>query len=155
MDEHGAVLDVLLQEHRDTEAAKTFFTTLLSTYEVPTTIHTDKLGSYGAAIRELPELHGAAHCEVISTARCNNVIEQSHRTTRDQERSQKGFKNVKQAQQFLDLHASGQASSWALLCPRRTCNLHQYTRTTVTAETRRSNQRAAFQTWNEVALLAA
>ena len=47
MDEHGAVLDVLLQEHRDTEAAKTFFTTLLSTYEVPTTIHTDKLGSYG------------------------------------------------------------------------------------------------------------
>ena len=168
VDEHGAVLDVLLQEHRDTEAAKTFFTTLLSTYEVPTTIHTDKLGSYGAAIRELPELHGAAHCEVISTARCNNVIEQrpspiqvlswprqSHRTTRDQERSQKGFKNVKQAQQFLDLHASGQASSRALLCPRRTCNLHQYTRTTVTAETRRSNQRAAFQTWNEVALLAA
>ena len=70
------MLDVLLQEHRDTEAAKTFFTTLLSTYEVPTTIHTDKLGSYGAAIWALPELHGAAHCEVISTARCNNVIEQ-------------------------------------------------------------------------------
>lgn len=149
------MLDVLLQEHRDTEAAKTFFTTLLSRYEAPTTIHTDKLGSYGAAIRELPELHGALHREVISAARCNNLIEQSHRPTRNQERSQKGFKNMEKAQRFLDLHASGQASSWALFCPRRTSNLHQHTRTTVTATTRRSNQRTAFQIWNEVALLAA
>jgi len=142
VDEHGAVLDVLLQEHRDTEAAKTFFATLLITNEVPIAIHTDKLGSYGAAIRELPELHGAEHREVISTARCNNLVEQSHRPTRSQERSQKGFKSISRAQNFLDLHA-------------RTSNLHQHTRTTVTAETRRSNQRAAFQTWNEVALLAA
>ena len=142
IDEYGAVLDVLLQEHRDTEAAKTFFATLLHVYEAPTAIHTDKLGSYGAAIRDLPELHGAEHREVISTARCNNLIEQSHRPTRSQERSQKGFKGMRKAQKFLDLHA-------------RTSNLHQHTRTTVTAETRRSNQRAAFQTWNEVTLLAA
>lgn len=142
VDEHGAVLDVLLQEHRDTEAAKTFFTMLLSNYEAPTTIHTDKLGSYRAAIREIPELHGALHREVISTARCNNLIEQSHRPTRNQERSQKGFKGIENTQKFLDLHA-------------RTSNLHQFTRTTVTAKTRRSNQKAAFQTWNEVALLAA
>ena len=142
VDEHGAVLDVLLQEHRDTDAAKTFFTKLLSGYEAPTTIHTDKLGSYGAAIRELPELHGAEHREVISTARCNNLIEQSHRPTRNQERSQKGFKDIEKAQKFLDLHA-------------RTSNLHHHTRTTVIAETRRTNQRAAFQTWSEVALLAA
>mgnify|MGYP002717871949 FL=1 len=142
VDENGAVLDVLLQEHRDTEAAKTFFTTLLNTFEAPTTIHTDKLGSYGAAIRDLPELHGAEHREVISSARCNNLIEQSHRPTRNQERSQKGFKNMEKAQQFLDLHA-------------RTSNLHQHTRTTVAAETRRMNQRTAFQTWSEVSLLAA
>ena len=142
VDEHGAVLDVLLQEHRDTDAAKTFFTKLLNGYEAPTTIHTDKLGSYGAAVRELPELHGAKHREVISTARCNNLIEQSHRPTRNQERSQKGFKNIEKAQKFLDLHA-------------RISNLYQYTRTTVAAEIRRGNQRTAFQTWNEVALLAA
>ena len=142
VDEYGAVLDVLLQEHRDTDAAKTFFTTLLGRYEAPTTIHTDKLGSYGAAIRELPELRDAEHREVISTARCNNLIEQSHRPTRNQERSQKGFKDIEKAQQFLDLHA-------------RTSNFHQYTRTTVMAETRRNNQRTAFQTWSEVALLAA
>lgn len=127
VDEHGAVLHALLQKHRNTEAAKTFFTTLLSSYETPTTIHTDKLGSYGAAIRELPELHGATHRKVISTARCNNLVEQSHRPTRNQERSQKGFRDMEHAQKFLDLHA-------------RTSNLHQHTRTTVTAETRRMNQ---------------
>lgn len=142
VDEHGAVLDVLLQEHRDTEAAKNFFTRLLGEYEAPTTIHTDKLGSYGAAIRELPELHGAEHREVISSARCNNLIEQSHRPTRHQERSQKGFKSMAKAQKFLDLHA-------------RTSNLHQHTRTTVNADTRRNNQKLAFQTWNLVAPLAA
>ena len=140
VDEHGAVLDVLLQEHRDTEAAKTFFITLLGNYESPTMIHTDKLGSYGAAIRELPELHGAEHREVISTARYNNLIEQSHRPTRNQERSQKGFKGREKAQKFLDLHA-------------RISNLCQHTRTTVNAKTKRSNQRTAFQIWHETALL--
>lgn len=45
IDEYGAVLDVLLQEHRNTEAAKNFFTTLLSRQEAPTTIHTDTLGA--------------------------------------------------------------------------------------------------------------
>ncbi len=141
VDEHGAVLDVFLQEHRDTDAARTFFTALLSEYEAPTTIHTHKLGSYGAAIRELPELHGAAHREVISTARCNNLIEQSHRPTRNQERSQKGFKDIEKAQKFPDLHA-------------RTSNLHQHTRTTVTAEIRRGNQRTAFQTWSVISALS-
>ncbi len=33
VDEYGVVLDILLQEHRDTEAAKTFFNTLLDMYE--------------------------------------------------------------------------------------------------------------------------
>ena len=32
VDEYGDVLDVLLQEHRDTEAARSFFMRLLETY---------------------------------------------------------------------------------------------------------------------------
>ena len=35
VDEHGFVLDILLQRHRDTEAAKTFLTRLLGEYDVP------------------------------------------------------------------------------------------------------------------------
>ena len=50
VDEYGFVLDILLQRHRDTDAAKTFLTRLLSEYDVPDRICTDKLASCGAAI---------------------------------------------------------------------------------------------------------
>jgi putative transposase len=87
VDEYGFVLDVLLQRHRDTEAARTFLTRLLGEYDVPEVIHTDQLRSYGAAIREIPSLINVDHQQVVSTARCNNIIEQEHRSTRRQERS--------------------------------------------------------------------
>jgi putative transposase len=82
VDEYGFVLDILLQRHRDTEAAKTFLTRLLGEYDVPEVIHTDGLRSYGAAIREIPSLVNIDHQQVISTALCNNVIEQEHRSTK-------------------------------------------------------------------------
>jgi putative transposase len=41
VDEHGVVLDVLLQRCRDTEAARTFLARLLSEFHVPETICTD------------------------------------------------------------------------------------------------------------------
>ena len=122
MDEHGFVLEVFLQHHRDTETAKTFLTRLLGEYDVPEVIHTDQLRSYGAAIRELPSLVNVDHQQVISTARCNNLIEQSHRPTRRQERQQLGFKRRKRAQEFLSLHA-------------RIENLHHHSRTSVSAQT--------------------
>ena len=82
VDEHGFVLDILLQHHRDTEVAKTFLIRLLGEYDVPDTICTDQLQSYGAAIRGIPSLADVDRQQVISTARCNNMIEQSHRSTR-------------------------------------------------------------------------
>jgi hypothetical protein len=45
-------------------------------YDVPEVIHADQLRSYGAAIREIPSLADVDHQQVISTARCNNIIEQ-------------------------------------------------------------------------------
>jgi len=138
VDEHGVVLDILLQRHRDIEAAKTFLTRLLGEYDVPEVIHTDQLRSYGAAIREIPSLADVDRQQVISTARCNKLIEQSHRPTRRQERRQQGFKRRKRAQEFLSLHA-------------RIENLHHHSRTSVSAMTRRKNQRQAFQTWSMVA----
>ena len=136
VDEYGDVLDILLQEHRDTQAAKSFFVRLLGEYDVPEVIHTDKLWSYGAALREVPVLHAVEHVQVISTARCNNMVEQSHRPTRQQERSQLGFKRRKRTQEFLALHA-------------RVSNLHRHTRTTVPATLRRSHQSAALLRWRE------
>jgi len=138
VDEYGFVLDILLQRHRYTEAAKTFLTRLLGAYDVPEVIHTDQLRSYGAAIREIPSLKGVDHQQVVSTARCNNIIEQSHRPTRRQERSQQGLRWRKRAQEFLSLHAL-------------ITNLHLHSRTSVTAAMRRNNQTTAFQTWSTVA----
>ncbi|SMB86042.1 IS6 family transposase [Deinococcus hopiensis] len=137
VDEHGNVLDLLLQEHRDTEAAKSFFVRLLRQHDVPEVIHTDKLWSYGAALRELPVLQGVEHVQVVSTARCNNIVEQSHRPTRQQERAQLGFKRRRRTQEFLALHA-------------RVSNLHRQTRTTTPTALRRSNQTTALLLWQEV-----
>ena len=116
------MLDILLQRHRNTEAAKTFLTRLLGEYDVPAVIHTDGLWSYGGAIREIPSLADVDHQQVISTARCNNLIEQSHRPTRRQERQQLGFRRRKRTQEFLNMHA-------------RIENLHHHTRTSVPAST--------------------
>jgi putative transposase len=134
VDDSGAVLDILLQTHRNTQAAKTFFERLLINDDVSDVIHTEKLWSYGAAIRGLPMLHAAEHTQVISTARCNHLIEQSHRPTRAQERSQLGVKTPRRAQEFLALHA-------------RISNLHQHTRTTVPAFNRRRHHSKAHLAW--------
>ena len=64
VDQDGYVLDIVLQEHRDAEAAKRFFRRLLDGLKyVPKRVVTDKLRSYGAALRELPELAGVEHEE--------------------------------------------------------------------------------------------
>ncbi len=73
VDEYGFVLDILLQRHRDTEAAKTFLTRLLGEYDVPEVIRTDQLQSYGAAIREIPSLVDVDHQAVISKARRSSL----------------------------------------------------------------------------------
>ncbi|MBB5365408.1 DDE-type integrase/transposase/recombinase [Deinococcus humi] len=80
----------------------------------------------------------ADHQQVISTSRCNNIIEQSHRPTRHRERQQQGFKRRKRVQEFLSLHA-------------RIENLHHHAWNSVTAMTRKGNQKKAFQTWSAVA----
>lgn len=59
--EYGEVLDVLLQKHRDTTAAKRFFRRLIEDQELPERIVTDGLRSYGAALRALPELTASEH----------------------------------------------------------------------------------------------
>jgi putative transposase len=54
VDPEGQVLDLLVQRRRDKRAAKKFFHRLLTSLtDVPRVIVTDKLGSYGAAKREL------------------------------------------------------------------------------------------------------
>lgn len=91
VDEHGATLDVLLQEQRDTDAAERFFRVLLG-HAGPQRIDTDKLGSYAAALRRLPELADGDYQQVRSAMRCNNRAEQAHQPTRVRERPMGRFR---------------------------------------------------------------
>jgi putative transposase len=101
VDQHGIVLDILVQSRRDASAAKRFFRRLLKGLQyVPRVLITDKLGSYGAAKRELlPDV------EHRKSRYLNNRAENSHRPTRRRERQMQRFKSVRQAQRFLSAHA--------------------------------------------------
>src|SRR6202012_2893239 len=62
VDQHGVVLDMLVQERRDANAAKRFFRRLLQGLRyLPRVIVTDKLRSYGVAQRRL--LPGIEHLQ--------------------------------------------------------------------------------------------
>ena len=93
VDEHGTTLDVLLQEHRHTDTAERFFRRLLGfAGGAPERITTDKLGSYAAAIRRLPQLKGVDHQEAHAALRCNNRVEQARQPTRVRERRMGRFR---------------------------------------------------------------
>ena len=102
VDQDGEVVDVFLQERRNSSAAKRFFKRLLATNSgEPRQIVTDKLGSYRVAHRELiPDvMHDTSQY-------ANNRAELSHQPTRVRERGMRRFKSMDQAQRFLGVHAA-------------------------------------------------
>ncbi|WP_455711425.1 IS6 family transposase [Streptomyces hirsutus] len=97
VDQDGSVLDVLVQNRRDTAAARRFFRPLMkNTGAVPRVVVTDKLRSYGAAHREV--MSSVAHRQ---SKYLNNRAENSHQPTRRRERAMKGFRSTGGAQRFL------------------------------------------------------
>ena len=86
-----------MTRRRNKEAAKHFFLKLLRglKYE-PRVIITDKLRSYGAALREV-----LPHVEPRQHKGLNNRAENSHRPTRRREKVMQKFKSMDHAQQFL------------------------------------------------------
>nr|WP_237693952.1 IS6 family transposase [Streptomyces sp. SID2888] len=97
VDQDGMVLDILVQDRRDTAAARRFFRRLMKkTCSVPRVVVTDKLRSYGAAHREvMPSVEHRSHKGL------NNRAENSHQPTRQRERAMKGFRSTGGAQRFL------------------------------------------------------
>jgi transposase-like protein len=102
VDGEGEVLDVLVQRRRNKRAALKLLRKLLRNQGVrPAQIVTDKLKSYGAALRDLrlDHLHDTGH-------RRNNRAESSHVPIRRRERKMQRFKSQKSAQRFLSTHGS-------------------------------------------------
>src|ERR671916_1151937 len=86
VDQDGIVLDILVQSRRDKDAAKRLLRKLLKRQcRAPRVMITDKLGSYGAAKREI--MPGVEHRQHKGL---NNRAENSHQPTRERERRKRG-----------------------------------------------------------------
>lgn len=133
VDSNGDTLDILVQTRRNARAAKRFISRLIARWGMPRVIVTDKLRSYGAALRKLAlDVDHRAHKGL------NNRIEGSHRPTRKREKIQGRFKSARQAQRFLAVHDE-------------TANLFRPRRHHMTASTYRLTRAAAFHQWNDCA----
>jgi putative transposase len=101
VDQDGDVIDILVTERRDHQAAKIFFRKALKHQgQAPWQLVTDKLRTYRAARREVfpSVMHRTGRYE-------NKRAEVSHQHTRERERQMRHFKSPRQAQRFLSVHS--------------------------------------------------
>jgi putative transposase len=102
VDDEGEMLDILVQARRDKRSALKLMRKLLKKHGfAPENWITDKLPSYGAALRPL----GASRRHVTG-GRLNNRAENSHLPVRQRERRMLRFKSPRSAQRFLSTHAA-------------------------------------------------
>ena len=138
VDQHGRVLDVLVQSRRDQRAAKRLLRQLLKKQgRPPRVMITDKLASYGAATKEL--MPGVEHRRHKGL---NNRAENAHQPTRRRERQMKRFKSPGQAQRFLSAHD-------------QINNLFHLRRDHLTATEYQAARTRAFELWAEITGVAA
>jgi len=101
VDHGGEVLESFVTKARDKKAALKFLRKAMRKHGRPKAIVTDRLRSYGAALREL----GAA--EIQETGRwLNNRAENSHLPFRRRERAMLRFRRMRSLQKFASVHAS-------------------------------------------------
>jgi putative transposase len=137
VDSEGEVLDFLVQRRRNTRAAERLMRKLLKRQGfAPSTIVTDKLGSYGAAKKKLG-LH-AVHEQGL---RQNNRCENSHLPVRRREHKQQRFKSPGSAQRFLNIHAA-------------VYNLFNIDRHLTSRRTMKEFRGQAFRQWRELTAAA-
>jgi len=137
VDQDGFVLDVLVQSRRDRKAAQRLLRKLLKKSAMaPRVMITDKLGSYGAARRDM-----GLDIEHRQHKGLNNRAENSHQPTRRRERQMKRFKSARQAQRFLSIHDP-------------ISNLFHLRRHRLTAADYRRARTAAFETWVDITSVA-
>ncbi len=102
VDQDGYVLDEIVQTRRNTKAAKRLLKRLLKKQGLaPKRMITDKLGSYGAANRQI--MPGVEH---RSHKGLNNRAENSHVPLRKRERMMQGFRSIGGLQRFVSIFSA-------------------------------------------------
>src|SRR5476649_142872 len=102
VDHEGEVLEVVATKHRDCNAALRMLKSLMKKYGAPRSIVTDKLRSYGAALKMI----GNAACQECDGRWINNRAENSHQPFRRRERAMDRFRRMGTLQKFTSVHAS-------------------------------------------------
>jgi len=101
VDHEGEVLERFVTKTRDKKAALKFLKKTMRKHGQLNVIVTDRLRSYGAALKEI----GAAHRQ--ETGRwLNNCAENSHLPGRRRERAMLRFRRMRSLQKFAAVHAS-------------------------------------------------
>ena len=101
VDHEGEVLEVFATKRRDRRAALEFLKRALKRYGRPGTIVTDRLRSYGAAIKAIG-IAGRQECGRW----LNNRAENSHQPFRRREGAMAKFRDIRTLQKFAAVHAS-------------------------------------------------
>jgi putative transposase len=101
VDHEGEVLEVFATKRRDRKAAVKFLKRAMKRYGQPTTIVTDRLRSYGAAMNVIGNAAGHTCSRWL-----NNRAENSHQPFRRREGAMARFRDVKTLQKFAAVHAS-------------------------------------------------
>src|SRR5450631_195343 len=102
VDHEGEVLEVIATKHRDRNAALRMLKSLMKKYGAPRSIVTDKLRSYGAAMKMI----GNAACQESDGSWINNRAENSHQPFRRREGAMHRFRRMGTLQKFTSVHAS-------------------------------------------------
>jgi len=133
VDQDGDVLDILVQNRKNKQAALRFFKKLMKGQgRSARLLVSDKLPSYGAARNAV--MPTSMHCH---ERYANNRAEVSHEHTRAQERQMRRFKSPGQAQRFLAVHS-------------QVHNLFRIGRHLLRAVNYRMLRSRSFETWQQV-----
>ena len=101
VDHEGEVLETFVTKRRDRKAALKFLRKTMKRYGQPEVIVTDKLRSYGAAMKVI----GNAERQEMGRWK-NNRAENSHLPFRRRERAMLRFRRMRSLQKFVTVHAS-------------------------------------------------
>lgn len=133
VDQHGYVLDVIVQSRRNIQAAERLMRKLLRKHgKTPRVMTTDKLKSYAAANRGM-----GLRFEHRQHKGLNNRAENSHQPTRVREKVMRRFKSACQLHRILSVH--DQVANQFMQC-RYNCDTKQ----------KRELRVQDFAAWNDV-----
>ncbi len=101
VDHEGEVLEVLATKRRDRRAALEFLKQAMKRYGRPASIVTDRLRSYGAAMKDI-----GVEDRQLCGQWLNNRAENSHQPFRRREGAMARFRDIKTLQKLASVHAS-------------------------------------------------